>query len=411
VRYRVVAFAVALAAVTYLDRICISILAPHIMRDLSLSKPEMSLVFSAFTLAYGAFEVPTAWWADRAGTRGVLTRIVVWWSAFTVATATAWNYVSLIVIRFLFGAGEAGAWPCVTRTFSRWIPLSERGTVQGVFFMGAHLAGGVTPLLVTALLGLAPWRMVFVLFGSLGFLWAAAWYRWFRNEPSGHPAVNRAELEFIAAGRRDDAGHDGGWQAFRRILANRNIALLALMYFANGYGFYFYITWLPTYLREARGFTSMSLGWFAGMPLLLSVIGDLLGGVATDKVAARFGLRMGRAGVGAIAYIVAGCAMILGTASSHAVLSATLIAISAAACMFTLGAAWGTCIDIGGRHSGVVSAIMNTSGQVAGVLSPVVLAVVVDRFADWRAPLYLMGGLYLAGAVCWALLDPRETVQ
>ena len=146
VRYRVVALTVALAMVTYLDRVCISKLAPDIMRDLNLSKIQMGYVFSSFTLAYAFFEIPTAWWADREGTRRVLTRIVIWWSSFTIATAAAYNYATLLLVRFLFGAGEAGAWPCVARTFSRWIPARERGTIQGIFFAGAHLAGGLTPL-------------------------------------------------------------------------------------------------------------------------------------------------------------------------------------------------------------------------------------------------------------------------
>src|SRR5688572_11785978 len=111
VRHRVVAFTVALAAVTYLDRVCIAVLAPQISVELGLSRIQMGYVFSAFAVAYALFEVPTAWWADRDGSRRVLTRIVLWWSAFTVATAGAWNFASLVVIRFLFGAGEAGAWP------------------------------------------------------------------------------------------------------------------------------------------------------------------------------------------------------------------------------------------------------------------------------------------------------------
>ena len=156
VRYQVVALTVLLAMVTYLDRVCISKLAPDIMRDLGLSKIEMGYVFSAFALAYALFEIPTAWWADRGGTRLVLTRIVLWWSTFTIATAAAVNYATLLLVRFLFGAGEAGAWPCVARTFSRWIPARERGRVQGIFFAGAHLAGGLTPLAVVALQPLSP---------------------------------------------------------------------------------------------------------------------------------------------------------------------------------------------------------------------------------------------------------------
>ena len=151
VRYQVVGLTVLLAMVTYLDRVAISKLAPDIMGDLHLSKVQMGWIFSAFALAYAAFEVPTAWWADRAGTRTVLTRIVVWWSAFTIATGAAFNYVTMLLVRFLFGMGEAGAWPCVARSFSRWIPRKDRGTIQGIFFAGAHLAGGLTPLAIVAL--------------------------------------------------------------------------------------------------------------------------------------------------------------------------------------------------------------------------------------------------------------------
>src|SRR5688572_28763556 len=160
------------------------------MRDLALTPEQMSFVFSAFTFAYGLFEIPTGHWGDRIGSRRVLTRIVAWWSAFTIATAGTFNYASLLIVRFLFGAGEAGAWPNAARTFSRWFPSSERGTAQGIFFMGAHLAGGLTRILVTVMLGWMHWRWVFVVFGVVGFVWAAAWHAWFRDEPEHHKSVS-----------------------------------------------------------------------------------------------------------------------------------------------------------------------------------------------------------------------------
>src|SRR5262249_53058633 len=154
---------------------------------------QMSYVFSAFTLAYAVFEIPTAWWADRIGSRAVLTRIVLWWSTFTMLTATAFNYPSLLAVRFLFGVGEAGAWPNAARVFSRWVPVWERGKVQGIFFAGAHLTGGLTPLLAGYLAGFLPWRSVFVMFGSVGVVWAVSFYRWFRDEPSQHRSITRKE--------------------------------------------------------------------------------------------------------------------------------------------------------------------------------------------------------------------------
>ncbi|MBM3837250.1 MAG: MFS transporter [Verrucomicrobia bacterium] len=410
VRYRVVGLTVLLAMVTYLDRVCISKLAPEIMRDLGLSMIQMSYVFSAFALAYALFEIPTAWWADRFGTRAVLTRIVVWWSAFTIATAGAFNYGTMLVTRFLFGAGEAGAWPCVARTFSRWIPRSERGTIQGIFFAGAHLAGGVTPLVVVALMPYMHWRMIFVLFGALGFVWAAAWYVWFRDDPSQHKAVNGAELERITAERPADATHEVGWEYWRRLFRNRNVIALCIMYVPNSSMFYFCITWLPTYLKERHGFDAALLGFLSGLPLLLSVVSDLFGGVVTDRVAARYGLRAGRCLVGGVAYVIAAVSLIVAAASPVPVLAAVLISVATAACMFTLGAAWGTCIEVGRDHAGVVSAAMNTAGQLGSLICPLVVGYAVQWFESWNLPLYLMGLLFLIGTFCWLIIDPREPV-
>jgi ACS family glucarate transporter-like MFS transporter len=409
VRFQVLAFTVLLAGLSYLDRVCISLTAPEMMNDLHLTKGQMSYVFSAFTLAYALFEVPTGAWGDRIGTRRVLTRIVVWWSSFTIATAAAFDYVSLLVIRFLFGAGEAGGFPNVTRTFARWFPRAERGQAQGIFFAGAHLGGGLAQMMVAALLVYLPWRVLFVLFGSVGFIWAWAWYRWFRDEPAEHPAVNEAERTYIAAGQVAEAGHRLDRAAFERLASSRSLIALCLMYFTQAYGFYFNITWLPTYLKENRGFEKFWLGVFSGLPLVLSALADVLGGLTTDGVTRRWGLRAGRCGVGAAALVVAGAALIAGALAENRVVSAVLIAGAGAGASFLLGSCWGVCIDIGGSHSGMVSGCMNTSGQIGAVLGPVVLPMFLkgDR-ADWETPLILAGGLYLAGAVCWAFVDPRK---
>jgi MFS family permease len=408
-RYKVLAIAVLLAGITYLDRVCIGVTAPHIMRELNLSQVQMSWVFSSFTLAYGLFEIPTGWWGDVVGTRRVLARIVTWWSSFTILTGTAFNYPSMLAIRFLFGVGEAGAWPNVARTFSRWFPLRERGTAQGIFFMGAHLAGGLTPLLVTTLLAYFHWRVLFVLFGSIGFVWAIGWYRWFRDDPAEHASVNAAERPNIESGRVAAASHKFDRAAWKQLLANRTVAALCFMYLTQSYGFNFYIYWLPTYLKNVRGFSGLQQGIMAGLPLTLSVLADLLGGITTDWLSRRYGLRVGRATVGGGSLAAAGLFMIGGTFVSNPVLAAVLISLAAASSNFLLGAAWGTCIDLGGRHSGVLSAAMNTSGQVGAFVSPLLVGYVVQHFANWNAPLYLTGALYLAGALCWLWINPRAT--
>jgi ACS family glucarate transporter-like MFS transporter len=410
-RYRVLAFTVALAAITYLDRVCIAQTAQSMMSELRLSKEQMGFVFSAFTIAYAIFEMPTGAWGDRIGTRRLLTRIVVWWSSFTIATATAFDYASLLVVRFLFGMGEAGAFPNVSKTFSRWFPVTERGTAQGIFFAGAHLGGGLTPLLVTYLLMVMPWRMVFATFGMLGFVWALAWFRWFRDDPAEHPEVSQGELELIRAGRTVDTSHRLGWSGFVRIISSRNMIALCLMYFTQAYGFYFNITWLPTYLEKARGFTSTQLGLLAGLPLMLSALADLSGGMATDRAVRAFGLRIGRCGIGMISLLCAGVCLIAGAAVEDPLLSAVLIAFAGAADSFLLGAAWGVCIDIAGPHAGLVTGAMNTAGQIGAFLSPIILPYLLkdqSRPEDWALPLFIAGGLYLAGALCWLFVDPRK---
>ena len=410
VRYKVVALTVLLAAVTYLDRVCISSLAPEIMADLSLSEDQMSFVFSAFALAYALFEIPTARWADRHGTRKVLTRIVAWWSTLTIATAGAFNYGSLLVTRFLFGAGEAGAWPCVASTFSRWIPANERGRVQGVFFVGAHLSGGLTPIFIAAMMPYLHWRTIFVLFGMVGFVWAVGWYRWFRDDPSQHPQTNQPERRLILAGRREAASHRARWRYWLRLFTHRNTWPLCLMYVANVAAYFFCITWFPTYLREQYGLDKMALGVYAGMPLTLSVLGDLFGGVTTDGLTRRFGLWIGRSGLGAVAYALAGVAMYFAANAGQPAACVLLLSLAVALAMFTLGAAWATCIDIGGSHSGVVSATMNTAGNGIAMLMPFLTIFLKDRFQTWDAPLYMMSALFLIGTVCWCLIDPRKRV-
>jgi MFS transporter, ACS family, glucarate transporter len=410
VRYKVLAMTMALAAITYLDRVSISVTRPYIARDLDLSPTQMGFVFSAFYLSYALFEIPTGWWGDRFGTRRVLTRIVCWWSAFTVLTGVAFNFSSLVVIRFLFGAGEAGALPSAARTFSRWFPRQERGTAQGIFFMAMHLAGGLTPMLVTALLVYFDWRSLFALFGSLGFVWSWAWYRWFRDSPAEHPGVGAAERKLIESGLAADAGHALEATDWNRLLWNRTVVCLCLMYFTQAFGGAFYVTWLPTYLAS-RGLTGMTAGMLAGLPLIFSAAADLLGGVATDRTVRRFGLRLGRITIGGGALTAAGLFTIAGAFAASPVAAAVLIALGGGSSNFLLGAAWGTCLDIGGRQSGAVSAAMNTSGQVGSILSPILVAAVVREFSQWSAPLYLTGVLFLLGALCWLWVDPTKPVS
>jgi len=411
VRYKVVGVAATLAALTYLDRVCISVLAPSIQKEFSLSQVQMSWVFSAFTISYAMFEIPTAWWADKIGSRRVLTRIVLWWSTFTMATASAFSYTSMLTLRFLFGIGEAGAWPNAARVFSRWIPARERGKVQGIFFAGAHLSGALTPAVVIWMTTFLSWRQVFMVCGSIGFLWAFGWYKWFRDEPGDHPAITAQERDLILRERNLPAHEKHDAKSFAAVFRNPSSWFLCLMYMANTYGFYFFITWLPTYLEKIRGFAKTEVAVYAGLPLGLSVAADIFGGVITDRLVKRLGLRLGRCSVGFVGYAIAGVTMVIAAGSDSAKTSAILIAVAGAASMFTLAPSWACCIDIGEQRAGVLGAAMNTSGNIAGALSPLVLAYLVRAFSDWAIPLYVLAGLYFVAAVCWLLIRPDQPIS
>ena len=207
-----------------------------------------------------------------------------------------------------------------------------------------------------------------------------------------------------------DAGHTLEGTDWKRLLANRTVVCLCLMYFTQAFGGAFYVTWLPTYLK-ARGLTGLTASILAGLPLTLSAVADLAGGVTTDRMVQRMGLRLGRIIVGGGALTCAGLFTIAGTMVASPIAAAILIAFGGASSNFLLGAAWGTCQDIGGRRSGSVSAAMNTSGQVGAILSPTLVAFVLQRFANWTAPLYLAGVLFLLGGVCWIWIDPTKPVS
>ena len=400
-RYKVVAILVVFAAITYLDRIAISNLAPLIQKEFQIDKVHMGWIFTAFALAYAAFEVPSAWWGQKIGTRKVITRIVSWWSVFTIATAAVVSFPMMLVVRFLFGAGEAGAWPNAARTFSKWIPGRERGRVQAIFLTGAFTMGGLTPTIVSKLEPLVGWRGVFVCCGLVGFVWCFFWWTWFRDDPSEHPGVSVKERDMILAQRVQLGDHHGGREAVRKLASNPSSWFLCLCYFSNSYGSYFVMTWLPTYLAEKRGFPPEWLSVFAGLPMLLSAIAAFTGGVLTDWAAKKYGPYIGRSGVGIAGYIVAATAMVFAAREQDPQLAAIMLAGAFAMSMIPIGAHWASAIEIGKEHAGVLSATMNTTGQLGSISSPLVAAYLVQHYSNWALPLYVMAGLYACSAVMW----------
>jgi sugar phosphate permease len=401
-------FTLVMIAIAYLDRVCISIAAPAIKSELGLSDTRMGLVFSAFTLSYALFEVPSGWFADRFGARAALTRIVLWWSAMTAATGLASGFASLFAVRLLFGLGEAGAFPASARVYARWLPASLRGRLFGVLIMAAALSGALTQPLVVALVSRLGWRATFAIIGSLGFAWAALWWIWFRDDPRDHRGVNAAELALIDSGGAETSGHAPvPWRALAR---NRALVALCAMYFGAIYGWYFYLTWLPTYLLRARGFDLAQVGWLAALPLLAIALGVYLGGWACDRLTPRLGLRLAARTPALLGLPLAACAVVGAALVPEPVHAALLLATGAGLAGLGIAPAWALCLEIGGPHAGVVTGTMNMFGNLGGTLSPVVVGLCVDRLGSWNAPLYSIAALYLVAAVCWLGIDPARRI-
>jgi len=416
VRHAVVGMTLAMVAVAYLDRVCIATAAPAIRADLDLSDAEMGLVFSAFTIAYALFEIPGGWFADRYGARLALTRIVVWWSAMTAATGLAVGFASLFLVRLLFGMGEAGAFPAAARVYAHWLPAARHGRVFGMLIMAGAFAGAATQPLVATLLGRFSWHVAFATFGVVGLVWAGAWWSWYRDDPRAHAGVNAAELRLLpsppeAAEPGEPARGVHGGVPWRRLIRHRPLVMLCLMYFGAIYGWYFYLTWLPTYLLRARGFDLREVGWLAALPLLAIGIGVLAGGWASDVAARRFGPRIGRALPGVVGLPLAALAILRATSTPSGLESA--LALSAAAGLAALGVApaWAVSLEIGGAHAGVVSGAMNTFGNLGGALSPIVVGIGVERWGSWTAPLETVAAGYVFAALCWLAVDPRQPLD
>jgi ACS family glucarate transporter-like MFS transporter len=407
-RAGVLTFAFLLAVVTYLDRVCISAAAPFISDDLHLTTVQMGKVLSAFALAYSVFEIPSGWLGDVIGPRRVLTRIVLWWSGFTMLTGAAVGFQSLVATRFLFGAGEAGAFPNMSRGLSRWFPLSERGKANGVMFFGSRVGGMLSVPIALLLIDRWGWRASFVIVGALGLVWAAAWFAWYRDRPSEHPSVSVEELAWIEQdGRPDDDHRATPWRALAR---SRNLYAICAMYFTYGYGLYFYFTWLPTYLIRVLGFSVMSGGLLAGLPFLCAGIANLGGGWLTDALARDRGLRAARCGLGFSAFLAGAVLTFASTLVPQAIAKAVLLALALGSVDLALGACWAVCLDIGRDHAGVVTGCMNTFSNLGGVLTPLVVAYAVDRWQSWTFPFYVTAAVYAVGALIWLTIDPEQPI-
>jgi len=412
-RHWVIVFAVTLAIITYVDRVCISKAAPLIQRDLHFTKEQMGWVFSAFTLAYALFEIPGGWLGDKLGPRRVLMRVVAMWSVFTAATGYAWNLASMVVCRFMFGAGEAGCFPNLTKMFSIWLPLREHGLAQGITWLSARWGGAFTPLLVLWVLRLVSWRTAFVCFGLLGVIWAIIFYRWFRDDPRDHPGVNAAELSMLQESSHNLDSHAAiPWAKFFR---SPTVLLLWLYYFCISYVWYFYVTWLPTYMTEALHLNpdSSATAVLGGLPLFLGGLGCFIGGwMANLLMRSAGGLGRARRIVGITGMAGSGVLLVVSTLVANPVLAMVAMGLSGFFNDLSMPGAWGACMDVGGKAAGSLSGSMNMMGNLGGALGPVVTPYLLSiTHNNWSVPIWVAAATYIISMACWCFIDPVTPIK
>lgn len=418
-RAKTLAFAMVLAVITYIDRVAISQAAPFITEDLGLTRIEMGWALAVFGYAYAIFEIPGGWLADRIGPRRVLMRIVLWWSFFTAATGWAFNAVSLVVTRALFGAGEAGAFPGITRMLVTWLPKDERERAQSLIWLATRLSGALTPLLVVWLISVLTWQRMFAVFGLVGVLWAFAFYRWYRDDPSQHPSVNAAELAMLPPAAEVAVAHEG--VPWRRIFSHRSVWLLSVQYMCLAYGWWFYVNWLPTYLREQEGgvqLGSLALGplamaLLAGLPLFMGGFGCLLSAKVLPRLAKTLdSVKLARRIVAVTGFVGASASIFVFTGIDNPVLAMFTLGMAGFFNDLTMPAAWAGTMDVGGRYAGTVSGAMNMMGSIAGAFSVTVVAYLLTWTQDnWTLTFMISSGIYLIGALCWLFLDSRTPVE
>jgi MFS family permease len=396
------------AFIMYLDRTCIGLVGPTIMKEFHLDKVTYGWSVSAFNAAYAMFQIPAGYLADRYGPRIVIAAALAWWSFFTVATGLSFNALSLAATRFLFGAGEAGAFPASSRAIAPWLPVEQRAFGQGFQHSGSRLGAALTPAIVVSLMVLWNWRSVFYIFGAVGIACAVLWYNAFRDSPSQHPGVNAAELELLKKATISARRTTG--VPWRRILHSRNVWLLSIMYLCYGWVLWMYLSWFPTYLAEVRGYTQMKIGIGASMPLFAATLTNVFGGWISDQLTRFWGdRRKGRLVVLISGFAIAAAALVPGVLSASPARSMVFLTIALAGLELTVPISWAISLDIGGKFSGSVSALMNTLGNVGGTLGSLGVAYLVTHFG-WNVPFLAASGFCVAAALLGTCIDPTRSV-
>jgi MFS transporter, ACS family, glucarate transporter len=412
VRWVLIFWMLVISAVSYLDRVNISIAGPSIEHEFRLDHIQLGWVFSAWVLGYALFQAPSGRLADRFGPRKILLLGTIWWAVFTALTALAPATIAgslaiLITVRFLLGMGESIVYPASNRLVAAWIPSQERGLANGFIFAGVGLGAAITPPFIAYIIYHHGWRWSLTACGLVGLVIGGLWFLIARDEPEHHPWISPKEVSYISAGLPHVEKQSLPW---RTILGSKNVWVVTASYFGFGYVAYIFFTWFFTYLSTVRGLNLKASAGYSMLPFAAMAVFCSLGGWISDRLTKKYGKRVGRCLSASAAMILAAIFVAVGTHVGDARLASVVLAGGAGALYLSQSAFWSVSSDIGGRSAGSVSGVMNMGGQLGGAATASLTPFVAKHFG-WEMSFWVAAGFCFLGALAWLLVDPDQQLK
>jgi sugar phosphate permease len=408
-RYRVLIFLCSLTTLTYLDRICISIVGVRIKNELHLNNEQFGWVLASFALAYALFEIPSGILGDKIGPRAVFIRIVLFWSLFTALTGLVTGLISLLIIRFLFGVGESGTYPNCLNVISRWFPANETGRALIGVGLGQQIGSAIAPLIITPIAIAYGWRMSFFVNGAIGIVWVLICYVWFKNSPSEMKHISAAEKLKIESGcRHQRHQHLVPWKF---IFKNRTVLALMFMYFCFQWANYFFVAWMPVYLQEGKHFTENDAKSIISAIFIAGMVGLIIGGFVADWLVKVKGVRFGRRFVGMTGFGLCGLLILTAALLSNNNLAALSLIVANGFYGFSVMSCFGVCTDIARNNAGTVTGAMNFSGQMGAFFLAIVFGKIADVTHNFEYPLFVVACVLAVGFLMWLIIDPLQQLH
>lgn len=417
-RYLIILLLFLLTLITFMDRICISTASDLIMSDLHISSQVMGYIFAVFALSYALFQIPSGIMADTIGPKKVLGFVVAFWSLFTALTGVAWSAISMLVFRFFFGAGEAGAFPGATRAVYNWMPAKERGVANGIFHSGGRVGAALSLLIMPWLIAIVGWRWMFIINGGIGVLWIIAWIFFFKDQPRNLKWMSKREVEYIEDGKPKENSVSEKIP-LGVLLTSSNMGLAFYQYFASGVTYFISLSWLFPYMKSQWGEESVK---YTPIPLLVGMFAHWTSGslisylhhkgfsIASRKIPAMAGFLMGAVGLILCTQMKNLSAPVFITCFSLAIFGVEL----------TIAPSWTFCMDVGGNSSGAVSGAMNMVGNIGSATSAVIFplfvsAITIPFFAEKTGTansFFIFAALLnVLGFFSWILINPKKKLD